>query len=144
MILDILEEHIEEADFLFCQRQLAFGMLDLNGEDLAEMDERLRAHLNGLLLSQDAAWDFVRDFLTTGSAGEAFVEPLDDLFRNIDPLLEFLQVVLMLLEIGFVLDQVVVVLLEFTSVTGVGIGTDRSHRRPRLPRLLCPNRLVLL
>ena len=73
MILDILEEHIEEADFLFSQRQLAFGMLDLNGEDLVEMDERLRAHLNGLLLGQDAAWEFVRPFLAEGSTGEAFV-----------------------------------------------------------------------
>ena len=73
MILDILEEHIEEADFLFSQRQLAFQMLDLNGEDLAEIDERLRAHLNGLLLGQDAAWESVRGFLTAGSTGEAFV-----------------------------------------------------------------------
>ena len=73
MILDILDEHIDEAEALFERRLLAFDMLDLTGEDLAEFDRRLRAHLDGLLLGGDASWARCREFLTEGSVGQAFV-----------------------------------------------------------------------
>ena len=73
MILDILDEHIDEAEALFERRLLAFDMLDLTGEDLAEFDRRLRAHLDGLLLGGDASWTRCRDSLTEGSVGQAYV-----------------------------------------------------------------------
>ncbi len=73
MILDILDEHIDEAEDLFERRLLAFDMLDLTGEDLAELDVRLRAHLDGLLLGGEASWNLCRDFLAEGSVGQAFV-----------------------------------------------------------------------
>lgn len=73
MILDILDEHIDEAEDLFERRLLAFDMLDLTGEDLAALDARLRAHLEGLLLGEETSWELCRDYLVDGSVGQAFV-----------------------------------------------------------------------
>lgn len=73
MLFDILEDHLDEAVHLFCRRQLAIDMLDMTGEDLAELDERLRAHLEGMLLGGEDAWGLCKDLLAEGASDEAFV-----------------------------------------------------------------------
>jgi len=72
MIPDIIEEHFEEADFLFEQRLLAVDSLSANSVELAWIDRRLRAHLDGLVLGAEIGWEFARETIREGSAGEAF------------------------------------------------------------------------
>ncbi|NKE72410.1 TIGR02270 family protein [Candidatus Manganitrophus noduliformans] len=72
ILLDILEEHLEEADFLFQQRTnaLADRAYDLDG--LAELEERLLAHLDGLVLGGKEAWALLEPKLAGGALGEVF------------------------------------------------------------------------
>jgi uncharacterized protein (TIGR02270 family) len=72
ILTDILEEHIEEADFLFHQREKALlnRVYDLDG--VAELEERLLAHLDGLVLGDKEAWKLLAPKLIDGEAGEVF------------------------------------------------------------------------
>ena len=49
-LLDILEEHAEEAAFIWVMRQGALRSWNYDLKDLAELEERLFAHLDGLLI----------------------------------------------------------------------------------------------
>jgi hypothetical protein len=51
VLLNILEEHLEEADFLWSHRQSALTDRHSTLHRLAEIEERLLAHLDGLVLS---------------------------------------------------------------------------------------------
>lgn len=55
ILTDILEEHADEAAFLYAHHRLALGSLTLTAADLAEFDDRLLAHLDGLLLGGEDA-----------------------------------------------------------------------------------------
>jgi uncharacterized protein (TIGR02270 family) len=72
ILLNILEEHFEEADFLFCQRENALRDRAYNLDDLAELEERLLAHLDGLVLGEKEAWHFLVQKLSDGEVGEVF------------------------------------------------------------------------
>jgi uncharacterized protein (TIGR02270 family) len=72
VLLDILEEHFEEADFLWHQRQNALADRDSTLRRLAELEERLLAHLDGLVLAEQAGWKLLEPKLTNGEVGEAF------------------------------------------------------------------------
>ncbi len=73
MLVDILEEHVDDAADLYWRRQLAFQMLDLTLRDLREMEGRLRASLDGLLVGGDSAWELTRPFLEDGDEEQRFV-----------------------------------------------------------------------
>ncbi|MDC4206302.1 MAG: TIGR02270 family protein [Candidatus Manganitrophus sp.] len=72
ILLDILEEHLEEADFLFQQwtNALTDRAYDLDG--FAELEERLLAHLDGLVLGGKEAWTLLEPKLAGGEVGEVF------------------------------------------------------------------------
>lgn len=72
ILIDILEEHIEEADFLWQQRMNAISDRVYNLDDLAEIEERLLAHLDGLVLGEKEAWKLLEPKLTGGDVGEVF------------------------------------------------------------------------
>lgn len=72
ILLDIVEEHLEEADFLWSHRQSALADRGSTLRRQAELEERLLAHLDGLVLSEDAGWQFLAPKLTDGATGEAF------------------------------------------------------------------------
>lgn len=72
ILIDILEEHLEEADFLFHQRKNALGDRVYNLDDLAELEERLLAHLDGLVLGGKEAWTLLEPKLAEGEVGEVF------------------------------------------------------------------------
>ena len=54
ILLDIVEEHLEEADFLWSHRQSVLPDRGSTLYRLAELEERLLAHLGGLVLLEDA------------------------------------------------------------------------------------------
>jgi len=57
MILeDVIEEHAEEAAFLWQQREMAVRAPDFELSDLVEWDERVAAHLDGLRIAGEAGW----------------------------------------------------------------------------------------
>ena len=72
ILIDIIEEHLEEADFLCQQRGNALGERVYNLDGLAELEERLLAHLDGLILAEADAWILLKPKLTEGERGEAF------------------------------------------------------------------------
>ncbi|MCG3117193.1 MAG: TIGR02270 family protein [Candidatus Manganitrophus sp. SA1] len=72
ILLDILEEHLEEADFLFQQRTIALTDRAYDLDGLAELEERLLAHLDGLVLGGKEAWALLAPKLAGGEVGEVF------------------------------------------------------------------------
>lgn len=72
MLHDILEEHLDEIEDLFERRLLYLDMLDVTARDLAKLDERLRAHLDGFLLGGEVSWSLCREYLVEGGIGRAY------------------------------------------------------------------------
>jgi uncharacterized protein (TIGR02270 family) len=72
ILIDILEEHLEEADFLFQQRENALKERVYNLDGLAELEERLLAHLDGLVLAEKDGWKLLEPKLADGELGEIF------------------------------------------------------------------------
>jgi len=72
VMLDILEEHFEELEFLWLQRDLAIAAPDYDLADLAELDERVEAHIDGLRIAGDAGWEIAKEQLVGDEAGEVF------------------------------------------------------------------------
>lgn len=50
LMMDIYEEHLEEASFLWVQWNRALAAPDFNLEEVAALEERLLAHLDGLVV----------------------------------------------------------------------------------------------
>ncbi len=72
MILpDIIEEHAEEAAFLWQQRTAAVDAPDYDIEELAEADERVDAHLDALNIGGEPSWEICKE-LGWDLAGEYF------------------------------------------------------------------------
>jgi hypothetical protein len=72
IIIDIIEEHLEEADFLSRQRGNALGDRAYNLSRFSELEERLLAHLDVLVLAESDAWNLLKPKLTEGDRGEAY------------------------------------------------------------------------
>lgn len=68
----LLEEHLEEADFLWAQREEALRSRDYDLGELIELEERLAAHVDALLLMGAPAWEVLAPLLSGGSDGECF------------------------------------------------------------------------
>lgn len=72
IILDVIEEHAEEAAFLWQQRESAVRAPDFDLSDIVDADERLEAHLDGLRIggdksfeiSKDLGWDLPGEYFT--------------------------------------------------------------------------------
>ncbi len=71
-LVDVLEEHAEEAAFLWQQRNDAVSSPDYDLTDLLELDDRIDAHLEGLRVAGDAGRDICREVFTWGEKGEIF------------------------------------------------------------------------
>ena len=67
LLEDVIEEHAEEAAFLWQQRDSAVRDPDFDLDDIMEWDERVDAHLDGLLIAGEAGWEH--------TAGLGFDEP---------------------------------------------------------------------
>lgn len=73
IIPEIVDQHVEEAAFLWILRDDAVHEPHYNLHDLIELENRLEAHLDGLRVNGHAAWEVVKQQLgDIGEAGEVF------------------------------------------------------------------------
>ena len=72
VIVNILEEHFEELEFLWGQRQAALRSPEYTARELAELEERIEAHVQGLLVGGDATSPLVEEGLTADDPLVAF------------------------------------------------------------------------
>lgn len=80
-IVDLVEQHVEDAALHWLRRQRAIqaphyffkNHIGEPGGDLGHLDRRLQAHLDGARIAGDLAWQIARDLLATGDPPELFV-----------------------------------------------------------------------
>jgi uncharacterized protein (TIGR02270 family) len=68
----IVQQHAEEAAFLWLLRDNAVRAPHYNLKDLVKLDNRLEAHIDGLRIADDAGWQLCQEALVTGEFGEMF------------------------------------------------------------------------
>lgn len=73
VIESILARHAEDAAFLWLLRDAAVDAPHYTRGDLADLDRRLEAHLEGLRLAADAGWRRCLEGLGFEESGEVFV-----------------------------------------------------------------------
>jgi uncharacterized protein (TIGR02270 family) len=71
-ILKIVSQHAEGAAFEWLLRDAAVSSAHHNLVQLSRIDERVSAHLDGLLVAGDAGWDVCLDGLAWEEPGEVF------------------------------------------------------------------------
>jgi len=84
VIPDILEEHFEELAFLWGQRQEALYSPEYTLPELLELEERIEAHVQGLLVGAEHTIPFVDDGLSQDEPLEVFAASYTLLRLNID------------------------------------------------------------
>ena len=72
IIPSIIEQHAEEAAFLWLLRDAAIYQPHYDLEDLVELDERIEAHLDGLRLANNTGWETAQAALSWEEPGEVF------------------------------------------------------------------------
>ncbi len=68
----VLEQHAEEAAFLWILRNAAVRAPHYRVKDLAKLDSRLEAHLDGLRIAGPQGWEILRAVLALEDPGEVF------------------------------------------------------------------------
>jgi uncharacterized protein (TIGR02270 family) len=81
---DVLEEFLEEADFLYCLRRDLLYSTELGLERLGEFEARIDSHLNGLFLAGEQADTLLREALASGDVGRTFAAVAVALRRDED------------------------------------------------------------
>ena len=72
VIESIVEQHAEEAAFLWILRDAAVQAPHYSLKDLADIDERVEAHIDGLRVAGDAGWSICADALAQEEPWEVF------------------------------------------------------------------------
>ena len=72
VIEDIIIQHAEDAAFLWLLRDTAVNAPHYTLKDLARLDNRVEAHLDGLRIAGDAGWEICREALSYEEPGEVF------------------------------------------------------------------------
>jgi uncharacterized protein (TIGR02270 family) len=81
----VLEQYLDNASFLWILRSIAINQPHYNSEDLHELELRIDAQIDGLMLSADAAWNLCDKLIEQHDAGEVFVAAIIA-FRSHDTL----------------------------------------------------------
>jgi uncharacterized protein (TIGR02270 family) len=76
VIPHIIDQHAEEAAFLWLLRHNAIHAPHYNLKDLAKLDERVEAHLDGLRIAGDYGWEVCCNNLEYKEPGEVFAASL--------------------------------------------------------------------
>ncbi|MGJ7614531.1 MULTISPECIES: TIGR02270 family protein [unclassified Variovorax] len=72
-LASMVEEHADEAGFLWLQRSSAVHAPNYGPPQLADLDERLSAHIDGLRVAADAGWAQAQAMLDNEGAEDFFV-----------------------------------------------------------------------
>ena len=72
IIQSVVEQHAEEAAFLWLQRDAAVRAPHYSLDDLADLDDRVDAHLDGLRIAGDESWEICKESLAWEEPGEIF------------------------------------------------------------------------
>lgn len=72
ILADVVEQHAEESAFLWILRNEATRAPNHDLTSLAELDERIDAHLDGLRVAGAQGWEICREQLAWREAGEVF------------------------------------------------------------------------
>lgn len=72
VIDEIVQQHAEEAAFLWQLRALAVSAPDYSLADVAELDGRVEANLDGLRIAGEPGWEVCRNELAWEEPGEVF------------------------------------------------------------------------
>lgn len=70
--LDIYEQYVDEASFLWLMHTLAVDQPHYSVVELANLEKRIESQLNGLLSNLDIAWKVCDELLEDAGAGEIF------------------------------------------------------------------------
>src|SRR4051812_11825988 len=73
VISGIVIQHVEEAAALWLLRAAAVTAPHYSLQDLAKLDNRVEAHLDGLRIAGFPGWDIVKQELSWQEPGEFFV-----------------------------------------------------------------------
>jgi uncharacterized protein (TIGR02270 family) len=76
IIEGVINQHAEEAAFLWLLRDAAVRAPNYSLEDLVELDDRLDAHIDGLRIAGDPGWEICKEQLAWEEAGEVFTAAL--------------------------------------------------------------------
>ena len=68
----MIEQHAEEAAFLWMLRDAAVDAPHYSLADLAHLDDRVEAHIDGLRIAGEAGWEICKEALGREEAGEVF------------------------------------------------------------------------
>lgn len=69
---DVVTQHADDAASLWMQRDDAIGAPHYSLQDLADLDERVEANLDGLRIAGDFGWNLCKEALGAGEPGEVF------------------------------------------------------------------------
>lgn len=72
IVEEVVSRHAEDAAFLWRRRDRAVRAPRHTLADLARLDDRVEAHLDGLAIAGEAGWRLVREQLAGGDAGDVF------------------------------------------------------------------------
>nr|WP_319490553.1 TIGR02270 family protein [uncultured Desulfobacter sp.] len=72
IIPEIVLQHVEEVAFLWLLRHYAVGEPHYDLSDLAHLDDRIDAHIDGLRIAGNAGWEIAKENLTFEESGEVF------------------------------------------------------------------------
>ncbi len=70
IIPEIITQHSEEASFLWLLRDAAVYEPHYSLNDLAKLDDRVEAHINGLRVTEDEGWEICKGLLDHSEKGE--------------------------------------------------------------------------
>ena len=72
VVEEIIEKHAEDAAFLWLQRDAAVREPHYSLADLARLDNRVEANIDGLRIAGDAGWKICKEQLVWEESGEVF------------------------------------------------------------------------
>jgi uncharacterized protein (TIGR02270 family) len=72
VVQKVIEQHAEEAAFQWLLRNNAVGAPHYSLRDLAKLDSRVDAHIDGLRIASTSGWDICKAALVHAEAGEVF------------------------------------------------------------------------